>query len=153
MTDFDLVSTMDYEGYPTEETEKRIEHYWGGVLEFFAELHKVWHLASWGWSEGDGFRYGRKKENKIRRFHISTAGWSGNEAMISAMQENFFLWHCAWVQERIGGHYIFEVRADDKISSPAEMEEARKRLVERGLLPAEAETTGSRVSEAEKENK
>lgn len=147
MNEFDLVSTLDDEGYPTEETERRIKTYWGNVLEFFAELQKVWHLASWGWHEENGFEYHmRNKEHKIRRFHISTAGWSGNESLIGAMQGNYFLWHYSWVQERVGGHYIFEVKADAKVFSPAEMEGARKNLEARGLIiaPASPATEGQR---------
>lgn len=139
----DLLSAMDDEGYPTDETCELVKNYSGPVLEFFAELHKAWHLASWGWHEENGFQCGwrRRKENKVRRFHISTAGWSGNESLIDAMQQNYFLWHFSWVQERVGGHYIFEVKPDAKVYSKAELDAVRDaRLLRESTLPHQTQT-------------
>ena len=43
--------------------------------------------------------------------YISTAGWSGNESIIYAMQNNkSMLWNLTWVQSRRGGHHIFELK-------------------------------------------
>ena len=131
---FDLLSTMDDECYPTEETLALVKGYSGSVLAFFEELKKVWHLASWGWHEENGFQYGwRHKDHKVNRFHISTAGWSGNESLIEAMRENYFLWHFSWVQERVGGHFIFEVKKDDKL--PVQMAHKGLRRAPRKKLP------------------
>ena len=137
---FDLLSTLDDEGYPTDETLALVKEYSGSVLDFFAELKKVWYLASWGWHEENGFRAGfRRKDHKVRRFHISTAGWSGNESLVDAMKENYFLWHFSWVQERVGGHFIFEVREGDRVYSKAELDAARAKREGQQPLPAAPE--------------
>jgi hypothetical protein len=49
----------------------------------------------------------------VQRFDISTAGWSGNESLIRAMEKNSFMWATTWVQSRRGGHYIFEIDNDE----------------------------------------
>ena len=124
---------VDDDGYPTDQTLAEIEVYGGDLLEFFAGLYKVWHLASWGWHEGRG--KGLLGE-WVRRFHISTAGWSGNESLVEAMRKNYFLWHYAWVQERVGGHFIFEVKKGARCPTKEELEAGRKSLIERGLISA-----------------
>jgi hypothetical protein len=48
-------------------------------------------------------------EHPAGTFHISTAGWSGNEDIIGAMQENFICWTQTWQSHRRGGHYLFEL--------------------------------------------
>jgi hypothetical protein len=60
-------------------------------------------MSSWGWHE--------LKEDDRTTYSISTAGWSGNEGIIKAMQGNI-LWSLFWVSSRRGGHYEFEVRDD-----------------------------------------
>ena len=103
---------LDEDGYPTEHACLLVERWhWDdprGWLEFIEEL---WHLRSWGWHEEDDL-HEFDKERKIRRYNISTAGWSGNEALIRSMEANVMLWSDTWVQSRRGGHYIFEIEHD-----------------------------------------
>ena len=37
-----------------------------------------------------------------------TGGWSNNECVISAMQENYLMWGMCWYSSTRGGHYRFE---------------------------------------------
>lgn len=108
--DLDL---LDEDGYPTEYALDLIEkwHFTDdkGWFEFIKEL---WHLRSWGWSEGEE-PPGWNNNEKIYQYDISTAGWSGNESIIRAMERNTMLWHLTWVQSRRGGHYIFQLRCTD----------------------------------------
>lgn len=100
---------MDEDGYPTELACERIKAWhWSDKSGWLKYIESLWHLASWGWSEGDE-PHDYKDGVTVRRFHISTAGWSGNETLIQAMKENTMLWHLTWVQSRRGGHYIFEI--------------------------------------------
>lgn len=40
-------------------------------------------------------------------WEISTGGWSGNEDIIEAMQDNQVFWSLHWLESRRGGHYKF----------------------------------------------
>jgi hypothetical protein len=105
---------IDEDGYPTK---------WAGLVirlwpfdqptEWFEFIHDLWYLKSWGWHE----KITRREifdDEEVRQYHISTAGWSGNEYLIEQMEKNWMLWGNTWVQSRRGGHYIFEVQIDDK---------------------------------------
>lgn len=81
---------------------------------WFRFVRSIWWAPDWGWREESiDDDLGRP----IRRYSISTGGWSGNEDIIEAMQRNF-LWRITWQQSRRGGHYIFDV-----VVSPDEPEE------------------------------
>jgi hypothetical protein len=91
---------LDDDGYPTEMALERIRtwpysdpHGW---FEFVSEL---WWMRAWG-----------VRSNKPGEYLFSTGGWSGNEDIIGAMQENWILWSTTWMQSNRGGHYVFEVR-------------------------------------------
>lgn len=99
---------LDEDGYPTDDALTIIElWHWDDIKGWFNFIHDIWHLASWGWSksEVDSELY---LDEKKHQYDISTAGWSGNESIIRAMQENDFVWALTWVQSRRGGHYVFQ---------------------------------------------
>lgn len=103
---------LDEDGYPTEAALTIVEEWhWSDAKGWFDFIKSIWHLASWGWSEGDAIDDATGK--KAYCYYISTAGWSGNESIIGAMQRNDFMWHLNWVQSRRGGHYIFELKEYD----------------------------------------
>lgn len=88
--------------YPTKEELKKIKKWpedHAGLMDF---IHSIWEYAEWGWRE--------KKFADAIEYNISTAGWSGNEDIISALGKNFIFWNLCWVQSRRGGHYIFHVK-------------------------------------------
>ena len=104
------------DGYPTEATEKFIAS-WPNYMQFrelMEYVKKAWRYADWGWSEEETTDGGR-------RYSISTAGWSGNESLIGALQDNRMFWMLCWQESRRGGHYVFEVRA----LAPAKTEEPK----------------------------
>lgn len=99
---------LDEDGYPTEEAIEQIENWsYNDPKGWFKFIENIWHLRSWGWSE---VRKAYLDSPDKIEYHISTAGWSGNEDIIRAMQENNILWSDTWVQTRRGGHYIFEIK-------------------------------------------
>jgi len=114
---------LDEDGYPTELACARIKAWhWSDRRGWLKYVESLWHLHSWGWTEADE-PHEWQKDQMVHRYHVSTAGWSGNEALIHAMQENGMLWHLIWVQSRRGGHYIFEVeleRAEEAAPTEAE---------------------------------
>jgi hypothetical protein len=104
---------LDEDGYPTNDALHLIEEWhFSDPKGFFAFIESIWHLRSWGWTEGVG-EHDWDKDKEVYRYNISTAGWSGNESIIKSMQKNEMMWFLNWVQSRRGGHYIFEVNEFD----------------------------------------
>lgn len=99
-----MILTLDPEGYPTDEClvsiEKEEIKTKAEALAMLRKIESIWAYANWGWGE-------ETKENKVI-FHISTAGWSGNESIMTALKANFIFWSFAWKCSRRGGHYEFE---------------------------------------------
>lgn len=99
--------TFDSDGYPTEETLQAIRE-WPPedspeqpirFIKLMKFVQKAWRYANCGYFQVEGDIY-----------HISTVGWSGNESLICALQENLFFWGICWRVHRHGGHYDFEVK-------------------------------------------
>ena len=103
---------LDEDGYPTEAALELIRRWhWGdtaGLIEFICGL---WHMRSWGWSEKDASDLPPDDPDHQpeggQLIFAATGGWSGNESLIGAFQQNHMAWHLAWVQSRRGGHFIF----------------------------------------------
>lgn len=66
-------------------------------MKYVKSIGHWWPQDVFGWTQ-DG-----------RVFHVSTGGWSGNEEILGAMQENWTFWAVCWHEHRRGGHYIFEL--------------------------------------------
>jgi len=100
---------LDDDGYPTDAAYEIVaKWHWDDSKGWFEFINSIWYLKSWGWHEGEAIDDITGK--KVWHYDISTAGWSGNETIIRAMQENYMLWSMTWVQSRRGGHYIFELK-------------------------------------------
>ena len=99
----------DQDGYPTDDELKRIKEW--PISEDYAEwfdfIRSCWWAADWGWYEEDA--HDELFNRQVKHYSISTGGWSGNESIIEAMQENGIVWIMTWVQSSRGGHYIFEI--------------------------------------------
>lgn len=63
-----------------------------GMMAF---VHDLWEFVERGW-EQDGDIY-----------ILITSGWSGNEDLIGAMQENFLFWSFHWESSTRGGKHVF----------------------------------------------
>ena len=91
--------------YPTDEELQKIRE-WPisdadrtdirSLLEYVKTVGNYWP-DGYGWKQ-DGNRY-----------LIATGGWSGNEEIIAALQENMMFWLMCWQCSRRGGHYEFEI--------------------------------------------
>ncbi len=87
------------DNYPEQEDLDEIKT-WApekGFHELLEVVKSIWWTPEWGFSR------------RGNRYDISTGGWSGNEEIIEAMQENFIFWSMCWVSTRRGGHYVFKV--------------------------------------------
>jgi hypothetical protein len=109
---------LDEDGYPTEEVLEYIKRWhWSDAKAMFEYIKDMWNYADCGyWREEIVYKddyNGMEYEKPKHRYYISTAGWSGNESIIYAMQENNLMWSLNWVQSRRGGHYIFELELED----------------------------------------
>lgn len=102
---------MPEDGYPTEEELERITKWEGDFKELLDYVHSIGQYwsgdRSWGWDEEQAID--EHRGGHVTRYHISTGGWSGNESIIGALQDNILFWIMHWVQHRRGGHYIFEI--------------------------------------------
>lgn len=99
----------DDERYPTEEELKKIKA-WSStdLVGWFAFIKSCWWAADWGWHEQETTDR-LLARTMVRRYDISTGGWSGNESIIGAMHANAdWCWFFSWVSSRRGGHYSFE---------------------------------------------
>ena len=114
---FDLIEhneLLDEDGYPTDAALDAIKlWHFSDSKGWFKFIEGLWWHSSMLWKEDDvphDLRSFKGYEDKmVHRYWISTGGWSGNESIIRAMQENnHMLWTLTWVQSRRGGHYIFE---------------------------------------------
>lgn len=87
--------------YPTKQQLDRIENWdWSdlsGLMEFIKPL---WVYADSGYWDQNGDEY-----------HISTAGMSGNEIIIAAMERNHIWWMKYWELSTRGGHFVFKAQA------------------------------------------
>ena len=89
--------------YPCEHFLKEISE-WDfekkSVNEFLELLRSLWKY------EGFDFDF---FSHYFNCFNLRTGGWSGNEAIIQAMQENRIFWAMCWQESRRGGHYKFDL--------------------------------------------
>lgn len=74
-------------------------------LSLLSHLEKVWTFKNYfrkSWSKSD---FG---EHMIV-YKISTAGWSQNEELISALKRNYVFWSMFWYSSVRGGHFTFHI--------------------------------------------
>lgn len=92
-----LTLELDADGYPTEESLKQVAEYPIRAHEdcatLLAAVRGVWTFDMWS-HDGDAVT-------------ISTGGWSGNESLVEALQQNIIFWMLCWQLSRRGGHFAF----------------------------------------------
>ena len=99
--DFD---TLDDDGYPSEEFQDFIIS-WPYQNGFKNLIDLVW--VHWFYDYPYKNSY---VEKGVWVYEFSTGGWSGNEDLISALQENYMFWAFCWYSSRRGGHHVFKVK-------------------------------------------
>lgn len=103
--------TFDADGYPTEETLKAIAAWpWRESKDLLDFCRKAWRYPDYWRSREVGANEGRHFLGYKGTLHeVSTGGWSGNESIISALEENCMFMATCWIESRRGGHYIFQL--------------------------------------------
>ncbi len=105
---------LDENGYPTEDALRYIKDWdWrdkptSEYTALFDVIQSIWWSPEFGWHDEDVEC--EITNRTVRRYTLSTGGWSGNESLIEALQSNWIVWSVTWEQSRRGGHYIFEVK-------------------------------------------
>ena len=96
---------VDQDGYPDEASLEAITKFdmieQSAAGKLWKLIKENWHWPDWGWTEDSNLT------------HISTGGWSGNESVITAMEQNFLFWSLQFVSRRTGGHYTFQRKRED----------------------------------------
>lgn len=93
----------DKDGYPDEKELKTIQE-WdvigeaNEISDLLAYLEELWRWPDSGFS----------LEGKTLELH--TGGWSGNEDIIIALEQNRLFWSLYWKKSVRGGHYYFDLR-------------------------------------------
>lgn len=105
---------VDEDGYPNKFSLEMISIWdYMDTEGWFKFIEEMWHMKWFGWHVSIGIEdkeLNRDNNKDIKHYFLSTAGWSGNESIIKAMEKNQMLWSDSWIESRRGGHYIFEVR-------------------------------------------
>ena len=89
----------DGDGFTAEDLKKIAEWDYkdlGGLLEF---VETIWWCPEWG--------FVRNEMPGGEWIELHTGGWSGNEQIIHALQQNFMFWGMCWARSERGGHYYF----------------------------------------------
>ena len=84
--------------YPCEadlETIKQFDLSRYPIRALLDYIEPRWEYGDWGF---------KRTKHKLE---LHTGGWSGNEDIIAALQENFPFWAMYWLCSRRGGHYTF----------------------------------------------
>ena len=93
------METINEYGYPTEEVLNHISQIRSGqnhkeILELVKDL---WCYPNYVTVENDTYTF-------------RTGGWSGNESLISAMQQNLLFWSFCWEMSKKGGVHVFKLK-------------------------------------------
>ena len=96
--------------YPTEEELERVKN-WDTLTpvedRFRLALELINYIKSIWWAPDWGFILEKRKKKYV--FVLHTGGWSGNEDIVEALQENRMFWRLYWKASRAGGHFYFEI--------------------------------------------
>ena len=95
---------LDDDGYPTDNTLDIISNYpiksKADCKELLESIYEIWTYKDY-WHQ--------TFIPEDNRYIISTGGWSGNESIIQALEDNTMFWVLCWYSSRRGGHYEFDV--------------------------------------------
>lgn len=94
---------MRKDGYPEEE-ELEIIKEWNAIADPFGLIEFI-ESITWcpDWCIS-------LKGKNVKWFEFHTGGWSGNEEIIEALNQNAMFFTLYWVKTNKGGHYYFKVK-------------------------------------------
>lgn len=99
-SDMDL---LDDDGYPTEEALNAITQW---DITNNEEVFELWEFCRLLWSYPDRWDCYREEDDDYGEwFAFSTGGWSCNESVVVALEENIMYNAILWRSSSKGGHY------------------------------------------------
>lgn len=108
--------TFDRDGYPTDETLETIKAW---PLESITDFEAVMDFVGRAWNYPDCWIKTRDfvdidtgTAHPVVRYVFSTAGWSGNESLVSAIEGNQMLQMIGAYSWKRGGHYEYRFRQE-----------------------------------------
>lgn len=112
--------TFDADGYPIDETLETLKNWSDDLRAAFEYLRKAWkyhdRIGPTTADEDEIAAHLLKNPYRAREgyelWYVSTGGWSGNESLIAALNENYVIWTMTYQANLSGGHYWFSVPAD-----------------------------------------
>jgi len=98
--------------YPTDEQLDKIKNWdyklgWKSLIEY---VELIWWMPDWGFKLYKG-RDNLFKNRRVMKLQLHTGGWSGNEEIIGALQQNFMFWSLSFYKQIVGGHYWFNLKS------------------------------------------
>lgn len=111
---------MDKDGYPTKEELRFIRTYdiiKRPIKPLIEYIEERWWAADWGFKlskHRDDYKSIIRPGGKaVHRYHyileLHTGGWSGNEDIIYALEDNRWFYNFYWHSSRTGGHYEYRI--------------------------------------------
>jgi hypothetical protein len=92
------------DGYPSEAELERVREW-----PIITPLDMAGLLAYVGARWRDAARGGWRVAGDPPVYRLATGGWSGNEELIGALQENRLFWVTCWWSSHRGGAYEFRI--------------------------------------------
>jgi hypothetical protein len=93
------VITVTVDGYPTDrflnglsKSDAKQDH-----KDMLEAVRAIWAYPEFVTVEGDTYTF-------------RTGGWSGNESLISALQQNTLFWNFCWEMSQRGGLHVFTAK-------------------------------------------
>ena len=118
---------LEEDGYPTEETLEEISNW-----QISKDFHELMYFVQdqWHWGES---QYSEKvtesfDDNKEVTYCFLTGGWSGNESIIEALEQNFVFWSLHWHSSKRGGKYKFKIKVPNMTKDVIKKEQALDKI-------------------------
>ncbi len=115
---------VDDDGYPTDATLDRVKSWpctsMQACLEAMDYVGRAWYYPDY-WDRKDGMPADYLPNYTETRYTFSTGGWSGNESLVGAIEENFRLQAMGAYSWRRGGHYEYRFQLVREITERGEL--------------------------------